>query len=312
MLNNEAFTVKETHGILARRGVEFLRSSEHLGWRSIYASIQRENPFSRDFDAVDDQLIVWHRNGPVHIAGEGGGRRYSEMMPPDSIHLIPGGATFSVRLEDRLETMHVYVRQAVLRRVACEICGRPVAHVQIEPRQLYRDIALQSMLTSLGDALEPSSGFSIFEVDYIARAIAAYLVRRHSNLAGVLQTEAAGGGDQSASPILPFSVRNAVAYMRRNLERAMPIHEIADSVRMSVGHLTREFRTHLGLPPHQYLIKLRVEQARELLLTTNLSIATIAFDCGFTHQEHLTRHFKRELNFTPASFRRQAYDRKAL
>lgn len=58
------------------------------------------------------------------------------------------------------------------------------------------------------------------------------------------------------------------------------------------------------MPPHRYLISLRVNRARNLLARTNRPIAEIALDCGFTHQEHLTRLFRKHFETTPAAFRR--------
>ncbi|MNU07967.1 HTH-type transcriptional activator RhaS [compost metagenome] len=58
------------------------------------------------------------------------------------------------------------------------------------------------------------------------------------------------------------------------------------------------------MPPHRYLINLRVEKARRLLEKTSMSIAEIAYECGFAHQEHLTRLFRRQTGTTPAAYRR--------
>jgi AraC family transcriptional regulator len=94
--------------------------------------------------------------------------------------------------------------------------------------------------------------------------------------------------------------------MNRNLDASIRVEDVAEAAHTSVGHLTREFRVHFGMPPHRYLIRLRVDRARKLLASTDLPIAVIAYECGFAHQEHLTRHFKRELDATPAAYRRFA------
>jgi len=81
---------------------------------------------------------------------------------------------------------------------------------------------------------------------------------------------------------------------------------IEHAVGLSATHFARRFKRSTGSAPHQYLMRSRVERARRLLVETDNAIAQIAFACGFTHQEHLTRVFHRLSGDTPARFRRGA------
>jgi AraC family transcriptional regulator len=56
--------------------------------------------------------------------------------------------------------------------------------------------------------------------------------------------------------------------------------------------------------PHQYLVDLRLAQAERLLVESELSIAEVAFGCGFSSQSHLTTVMRRHKNMTPAQIRR--------
>jgi hypothetical protein len=60
-----------------------------------------------------------------------------------------------------------------------------------------------------------------------------------------------------------------------------------------------EFKQSTGLAPHQFVIRCRVERAKELLLHSSLGIADIAAEVGFANQSHLNRHFKRIVGVTP-------------
>ena len=77
------------------------------------------------------------------------------------------------------------------------------------------------------------------------------------------------------------------------------VSRVAD---LSPFHLHRVFRRATGLPPHSYLLMIRVNQARELL-RRGLSPAEVALHTGFFDQSHLTRHFHRLVGVTPARFR---------
>jgi|SRR5262249_10056725 len=70
--------------------------------------------------------------------------------------------------------------------------------------------------------------------------------------------------------------------------------------------LPREFRRRFGVPPHAYVVLLRVEQARQLI-GRGCGIASAAQLAGFADQSHLTRVFKRTLGISPAVYRRRLW-----
>jgi AraC-like DNA-binding protein len=78
---------------------------------------------------------------------------------------------------------------------------------------------------------------------------------------------------------------------------------LADAVGVSVAHLVRSFTRSYGIPPHRYLVGRRLDLARQRLLDGE-DAAHLAAATGFYDQAHLTRHFKRLLATTPASYQR--------
>ena len=74
---------------------------------------------------------------------------------------------------------------------------------------------------------------------------------------------------------------------------------------MSPYHLVRVFKQATGVSPHQYLIQVRVNNARALLMAGagKRSVAAVAEAVGFADQSHLTRHMKRLLGVTPGEVR---------
>jgi AraC family transcriptional regulator len=82
---------------------------------------------------------------------------------------------------------------------------------------------------------------------------------------------------------------------------------MAAVARLSAYHFARQFKATTGLPPHQFVIARRVERARELLQGgTDLSLAEVAADAGFSDQSQFSRHFKRLVGVTPARFQLSA------
>lgn len=298
MLAGAPFRVQETHGILLRPENNIRASSDKFNWTSLYASTQRELPYEGFFGAVDDQLIVLHMDGPVAIDRLQGPANARCVVPALGIHLVPGGMDFGVRLMGALNTLHVYVRRSIIEEVAAELVDGDPAHVEIPPQFLAPDPALNSLLAAINVALtEDEYGTGLY-VDYLSRAIASQLVRHHSTRNVHTNPPLAPPAD--IGPV----VAQAVDYMRSNLERPISLDQIAAAVNRSPSHFARQFRQELGLPPHQYLLVLRLKRAQQLLQTTRNSIAEIAFECGFSHQEHLTRMFRRWCDTTPAAFRK--------
>ncbi|MBV8521173.1 MAG: helix-turn-helix transcriptional regulator [Acetobacteraceae bacterium] len=91
-----------------------------------------------------------------------------------------------------------------------------------------------------------------------------------------------------------------------NLSRSPSLEEIAGAAGLSPAHFIRQFKASMGMAPHRYLLRSRMERAKRLLRETDRSVAQIAFACGFSHQQHMTRVFGRFTGTTPAAFRRAA------
>src|SRR3546814_2490382 len=79
--------------------------------------------------------------------------------------------------------------------------------------------------------------------------------------------------------------------MSHNLSGSADVKDIARSCRISRGYFVSAFKVSAGITPHQWLIRSRLQRAQELLLSTDLSLADIALDCGFYDQSHFSRAF---------------------
>jgi len=112
----------------------------------------------------------------------------------------------------------------------------------------------------------------------------------------------------------PTSVRGGLAawqkrkvdrYMQEHLEQPLRVEELADLLSLSVSHFSRAFKESFGSSPHVHVIKLRLELAQRLMLTTEDSLSQIALACGLADQAHLSKLFRRQVGETPSAWRRQ-------
>jgi AraC family transcriptional regulator len=101
-----------------------------------------------------------------------------------------------------------------------------------------------------------------------------------------------------------MAVLQAVELMRARLAEGVSLEEMAVTTGLSPFHFARLFKAATGHPPHEYLVRLRVDRAQELISSHGRThtMAAIAQASGFADQSHMTRHFRRVLGMTPGEF----------
>ena len=90
-------------------------------------------------------------------------------------------------------------------------------------------------------------------------------------------------------------------YLRDNPGELVTIAELAALAGLTESHLIRAFHREFGLPPHAYHLRRRLAAASELL-ASGVSVSTVAYECGFADQSHLSRKFKEVYGLTPAAW----------
>jgi AraC family transcriptional regulator len=98
-------------------------------------------------------------------------------------------------------------------------------------------------------------------------------------------------------------LRLATEYIERNLRSSLTLAEIAAEIHLNPQYFARVFKKAVGQSPHQYIVEKRVERAKELLKTTELSLADIASQVGIATQSHFTTVFHHITGVTPREFR---------
>jgi AraC-like DNA-binding protein len=94
-----------------------------------------------------------------------------------------------------------------------------------------------------------------------------------------------------------------LAHLRDHYPSPITNRQLARLAHMSVRAFERRFRASFHLTPQRYLRKLRLSMASRALVYTAESLAEIASGCGFSHQSHFTREFRRHFGRTPRDYR---------
>jgi transcriptional regulator GlxA family with amidase domain len=99
-------------------------------------------------------------------------------------------------------------------------------------------------------------------------------------------------------------MERVMSHLREHFREDVPMKALADLVRLSLRQFHRNFKKRFGLPPNQYLIRMRVMAARDLLVTENRPIADIAYALGFADDTLFIRQFKSRMGMTPLQYRK--------
>ena len=98
-----------------------------------------------------------------------------------------------------------------------------------------------------------------------------------------------------------YAVGKVRKYLEQHFDEKIRLEELAKLARISPFYLTRIFERELGVPPYEYLVKIRLAYAQRFL-TEGESIAGAAYRTGFADQSHFNRFFKRHVGLTPGEF----------
>ncbi|GGJ07361.1 helix-turn-helix domain-containing protein [Streptomyces brasiliensis] len=280
----------DTVGILRQPGVRGRTSSSGLGWERLYLSAQAEEPYRAAFEPAATHLLILHLNGPVTVSRGRGAATRSRTVPAGGLFLQPAGRTLSVELCGQLDTIHAYLTDDALREAND---GRPV---ELSEELGATDPLAEQLMLSLEGAVRAWEPAARTYTDQLTSMLAAQLVRRHHAGTPAPRAAPCGLSERQLSAVRDL--------MEERLAEPLPIADLAAAASLSGSQFTRQFRVSTGRSPHQYLLKLRLERACRLLRSGSLPIAEVAVDCGFSHQEHLTRVMRARLGTTPAALRR--------
>jgi AraC family transcriptional regulator len=134
-------------------------------------------------------------------------------------------------------------------------------------------------------------------IESMAVALNAHLLRSYTNAVGI--------EERSTDSVDVAAIGRAISYIADNPDRAISLRELAGAAGLSRFHFSRVFKHHLGLSPARYVEHTRIEQAKALIVSAEMSLANIAQAVGFADQSHFTRRFRVHEGRTPAQFARE-------
>lgn len=100
-------------------------------------------------------------------------------------------------------------------------------------------------------------------------------------------------------------LKPAIEFMRENYDQPLTLPDIAKTVHLSVSRMAHLFRDQMGMTIVDFLTNIRINRAKQMLLTTDKNCTQICFEVGYNNQSYFNRVFKQITGMTPRQFRNQ-------
>jgi AraC family transcriptional regulator len=190
-----------------------------------------------------------------------------------------------------MEHLIVSISDAAL-VAACEGTG---GSVELQPRWKMTDERLSSLLAAVNS--ERVAGFPSGRLflDSVEQALAAALINGYAVRHRPVRTYRGG--------LSPVRLRKVKEFVHAKMEDELSLGELAQSVGLSTAHFAEMFRKSMGETPHQFVLRVRIERAKEMLRSAESRVLDVAIACGFKTQQHFARVFRQLCGATPTEYR---------
>jgi AraC family transcriptional regulator len=269
-------------------------SSRSLGWKVLNFERREVGPSRRDLPEGATEHLIFVSLGSGTLTCESNGQSVRHPLTPGFVGVLPSGTPMHWRWDTRISFSLLALDPAFLQQVAEESLGLAPEEVRLVQAERGQDPAISTIAAALArEAVRGDEGSRVY-AESLATILAVHLLRNYRDVPP--QEPAA------ASTRVPRAIAKAVAFIQQNHARDISLGDIAACVHISPFHLARTFKRAMGVSPYQYLLQVRVNSARALIMAGGggHSLADIATSVGFADQSHLTRHFKRVLGVTPS------------
>jgi AraC family transcriptional regulator len=291
----------QTHGARKYPTSALLRSSAGLGWSAISAELRSHGVC--ETPAIVPQnvelCLAVAGNDDGLVIRTGAGQRQETRPSTGAIWLSPVGVGDNViTIKAPIPTtLHLYLPAALFRRLADDFNLPEAPPHSIRYVAGVRDEVINQIGLSIVSAMTNETAAGRMFVETASATLAARL----------LQTYCDSGSSKSHEPTAhrldQARLRRVLDYISMNIDKEITLAQLAGVAGLSVFHFARTFTRAMGVSPHRYVSRTRLENAMADIAAGKLSLAEIAFNAGFSSQASFTRAFYRVSGLTPGEYR---------
>jgi AraC family transcriptional regulator len=233
---------------------------------------------------------------PTSLIQKRGNRAYESIVQKGETIFVPAGQpSYWCQPEgNNCCPLHICLKPNLIEQVA--------QAAEIDPEQIElancfakQDLQLHHIAMLFLAELRSGGMMGRLYVESLTQALVIHLLRHYSEIAPIVASHNRN--------LTRTQLQQAIDYIHAHLDRDLSIEQIAQTINISPTYFASLFKRATGTSPHQYVIRQRVESAKLLLSKTEIAIADIALQVGFSSQSHLTQQFKRLTGVTPKQVR---------
>lgn len=247
-----------------------------------------------DIPAQDAYFLMLYLQDVLHcdLAADGT-RTPVRKYPRGSICLVDLEAGVCIELHSSLYSLAFVLPRAVLKEVTEITATTTPKHLQCKRGE--PDVVLSSIGMAILPFLDNPTATVPAAFQPIAIALCLHVLDQYGN--DLLRN------GESYTSLSPWQEKAAKEFIIDHLAENISVEAIAAAAGLSVGHFSKEFKRATGLSPHQWLTRMRIDRAKDLLGHGALPLKSVADRCGFSDQSHFSKVFSKKTGFTPAHWR---------
>jgi AraC family transcriptional regulator len=274
-------------------------SSHRLGWAGLEAARNRAVPASELYaPALTHHRLILFSRPPEELDLRYEGVQRHVPPPAGAIILVPAGSPTLWRWSGSFDSLHIFLEPGLVTRVAAEAFGLDPARLTVAPLDGLDLPQLQTAMRAVDAELTPGGAGGRLAAESLANVLAVHLIRHVS---------APRQPAHRRNGTLPRAkLRAVVEYIEEHLDSGPTLEQMAAIARLSPNYFAWQFKRATGRPPHQYVVDRRIERAKQFLQTgSDIALAKVAAEAGFSDQSQFSHHFKRLIGVTPGQFRKR-------
>ncbi|WP_299490684.1 AraC family transcriptional regulator [Acaryochloris sp. IP29b_bin.137] len=270
---------------------QVLISSKELAWDGIYIEQGENEEFTPDDVTVAQHYFAMNIGPAFEWEWKDGQTFKSHRYETGDLWVNPAGVPFSHRINQQ--------NQFILLTIEPQKVVELLPDHSLLERQAFRrqhqakDKHLQTLIRALLVEAEMGGPNGRLYADTLSTALVTHFVNHYSLPPSVNLLK--------PHPTQSKKLAHVIDYIEGHLTADLSLSDLSLEAGLSKFHFSRLFKDEIGLTPHKYVLKRRIEKATQLLKQGE-TVAQVAYFLGFTDQSHFTRVFKQFKGVTPKGF----------
>ncbi|AYG69184.1 MULTISPECIES: AraC family transcriptional regulator [unclassified Rhizobium] len=272
-----------------------LFSSRERGWKGLEANFLHLRAGRTHVPGSQTHRLGIHFGRAVNAFCQCDGLQHRRRQKHGDIDIVPAELDGWWEDDRDCTILRLNIHPELLQSAAHAL-GRNPGTLSLKPKFQLRDARLESIAWAIKTEIEAAVPSDRTYAEALGLALAIRLVESDGQEATYIPA--------TGVALTSKQRRRLAEFIEEHIDKSLSLADLAEVAGLSVSHLKPLFRATFGMPVHQYVLASRVERARLLILSGNMSLAQVAAATGFAHQSHMSHWMRRILGLTPGMINR--------